>query len=563
MNRHDFLVEIGAEEMPSKSLAALGESFREGIRAGLEAAGLTYATAQAYFTPRRLAVKVTKLLDRQPEQRVERRGPPVSAAFDAAGQPTRAATAFADSCGVKVDELTRLNDNKGEFLFCRTTRAGEPAARLLPGIVQTALDALPIARRMRWGAGTAQFVRPVHWIVMLHGEQVIDGAVLGIAAGRMTRGHRFHARKPIALRSPGGYLAALEKGFVRADFGARRELIRAGALAAATAEGGEAVIDPEVLDEVTALTEWPVPLAGAFEPRFLELPPEVLVATLQDHQRYFPVRGRDGKLMPRFIAVANLESKDPAQVRAGNERVVRPRLADAAFFYAADRKASLDSRRTALAAVTFQAQLGSLADKSARVTALAGQIARIAGQDPVPAQRAAELAKCDLLTAMVGEFPELQGVMGRYYALQDGEPEMVATALAEQYLPRFAGDSLPSTGAGLALAIGDKLDTLVGIFAIGQKPTGTKDPYGLRRAALGVLRILIETGIALDLRELIRSALDSVAADVARLSTKATKATKGTFTLAAAAKVNVPLVEEGLADEIYGYMMERLRAWYL
>ena len=276
------------------------------------------------------------------------------------------------------------------------------------------------------------------------------GEVLGIPAGRMTRGHRFHARKPIALRSPGGYLAALEKGHVRADFDARRERIRAGAVAAAEAEGGEAVIDPAVLDEVTALTEWPVPLVGGFEPRFLELPPEVLVATLQDHQRYFPVRGEGGKLMPRFIAVANLDSKDPDQVRAGNERVVRPRLADAAFFYAADRKATLDSRRAALGAVTFQAQLGSLADKSARVTDLAGQIARVAGQDPAPAQRAAQLAKCDLLTAMVGEFPELQGVMGRYYALQDGEASEVATALSEQYLPRFAGDALPSTGAGLA-----------------------------------------------------------------------------------------------------------------
>jgi glycyl-tRNA synthetase beta chain len=543
MNRHDFLVEIGAEEMPPRSLPALGTSFRDGVVAGLEAAGLSYATAQAYFTPRRLAVKVTKLLDRQPEQRVERRGPPVSAAFDAAGKPTRAATAFAESCGVNMNELTRLNDNKGEFLFCRTTRAGEPAARLLPGIVQAALDALPIARRMRWGTGTAQFVRPVHWVVMLHGEQVVDGQVLGINAGRMTRGHRFHARKPIALRSPGGYLAALEKGHVRADFDARRERIRAGAVAAAEAEGGEAVIDPAVLDEVTALTEWPVPLVGGFEPRFLELPPEVLVATLQDHQRYFPIRGKGGTLMPRFIAVANLDSKDADQVRAGNERVVRPRLADAAFFYAADRKETLDSRRAALGAVTFQAQLGSLADKSSRVTALAGQIARVAGQDPAPAQRAAQLAKCDLLTAMVGEFPELQGVMGRYYALQDGEPSEVATALSEQYMPRFAGDALPSTGAGLSVAVADKLDTLVGIFAIGQKPTGAKDPYGLRRAALGVLRILIETGIALDLRELIRSALDSVTADVVRLGGKPPA--------------------DALADEIYGYMMERLRAWYL
>jgi glycyl-tRNA synthetase beta chain len=543
MTRHDFLVEIGAEEMPPKSLAALGEAFRDGVVAGLAAAGFAHGAVDAYFTPRRLAVKIARLPQQQPEQRVERRGPPVSAAFDATGKPTRAATAFADSCGVAVDELTRIQDPKGEFLFCSTTRAGEPAAKLLPGIVQAALDALPIARRMRWGDGASQFVRPVHWVVMLHGDQVIEGEVLGIRSGRTTRGHRFHAKKPIALRSPGGYLAALEKGFVRADFGARRERIRESAIAAAAAEGGEAVIDPAVLDEVTALTEWPVPLAGGFEPRFLDLPPEVLVATLQDHQRYFPVRGRDGKLLPRFIAVANLESRDPPQVRAGNERVVRPRLADAAFFYAADRKARLDSRREALGAVTFQAQLGSLADKSVRVTALAAQIARVAGQDPAPAQRAAELSKCDLLTAMVGEFPELQGVMGRYYAGHDGEPAEVATAIAEQYLPRFAGDTLPSTGAGLALAVADKLDTLVGIFAIGQKPTGTKDPYGLRRASLGVLRILIETGIGLDLRELIRSALDSVTADVARLGGKAPP--------------------DSLADEIYAYMMERLRAWYL
>ena len=543
MNRHDFLVEIGAEEMPPKSLEALGEAFRDGLVAGLEAAGLSHSPAKAYFTPRRLAVAVPKLLDQQPEQRVERRGPAVSAAFDAAGQPTRAAKGFAESCGVGVDELTRIKDAKGEFLFCRTTRAGEPAARLLPGIVQAALDGLPIARRMRWGDGTAQFVRPVHWVVMLHGESVVAGEILGVAAGRMTRGHRFHTKKPIALRSPGGYLAALEKGFVRADFEGRRERIRAGVAASAEAEGGTAVIDPAVLAEVTALTEWPVPIAGHFEPRFLELPPEVLVATLQDYQRYFPLRGADGKLMPRFVAVANLESRDPSQVRAGNERVVRPRLADAAFFYAADRKATLDSRRESLAAVTFQAQLGTLADKTVRITALAVQIARVAGKDAQAAQRAAALAKCDLLTAMVGEFPELQGVMGRYYAVHDGEPAEVAAALAEQYLPRFAGDALPATGAGLALAVADKLDTLVGVFAIGQKPTGTKDPYGLRRSALGVLRILIETGIAVDLRELIRSALDSVAADLARLGGKPPA--------------------EGLAEEIYDYMMERLRAWYL
>jgi glycyl-tRNA synthetase beta chain len=543
MTGHDFLVEIGAEEMPPKSLVALGEAFRDGVVAGLGAAGLAHGAVRAYFTPRRLAVQVCKLVDRQPEQRIERRGPPVSAAFDAAGKPTRAAASFAESCGVAITELTRVTEPKGEFLFCRTTRPGEEAAKLLPGIVQSSLDGLPIARRMRWGDGDAQFVRPVHWVVMLHGDAVVAGEILGIPAGRMTRGHRFHAKKPIALRSPGVYLGALEKGHVRADFEERRSRIRAGVVAAARAEGGEAVIDAGVLDEVTALTEWPVPIAGSFEQRFLELPPEVLVATMQDHQRYFPVRGPDGALLPRFIAVANLESRDPGQVRAGNERVVRPRLADAAFFYASDRKTTLADRREALGKVTFQAQLGSLADKSARVTALAAQIAQVAGQDPATAQRAAELSKCDLLTAMVGEFPELQGLMGRYYATHDGEPAEVATALAEQYLPRFAGDTLPATGAGLALAIADKLDTLVGIFAIGQKPTGTKDPYGLRRAALGVLRILIETGVALDLRELIRTALDSVTADLARLGGKPPA--------------------EGLADDIYGYMMERLRAWYL
>jgi glycyl-tRNA synthetase beta chain len=547
VTRHDFLVEIGTEELPPKSLAALGASFRDGLVAGLDDAGLAHAAASAYFTPRRLAVLVRKLADQQPEQRIERRGPPVSAAFDAAGKPTRAANAFAEACGVAVADLERVTEAKGEFLFCRTTRPGRRASELIPALVQAALDALPIARRMRWGAGSVEFVRPVHWVVLIHGDHAIEGEILGTPAGRMTRGHRFHAPKPIALRSPGGYLAALERrGHVVADFEARRDRIRAGVAQAAQAEGGEAVIDPDVLDEVTALTEWPAPIAGRFEARFLELPPEVLVATLQDHQRYFPVRGKDGALLPLFVAVANLESRDPAAVRAGNERVVRPRLADAAFFYAADRKTSLASRREALAGVTFQAQLGTLADKTARVTALAVQIAQVAGQEPAHAQRAAELAKCDLLTAMVGEFPELQGVMGRDYARHDGEPEEVAAAIAEQYLPRFAGDALPATGAGLSLAVADKLDTLVGIFAIGQKPTGTKDPFGLRRAALGVLRILIETGIALDLRALIETALASVRADLLRASEK----------------VAVPFSDE-LADEIYGYMMERLRAWYL
>jgi glycyl-tRNA synthetase beta chain len=546
MKRADFLVEIGTEELPPKNLLGLAESLRDGIVSGLDAASLTHGAALAYATPRRLAVIVKRLLDQQPEQQIERRGPPVTAAFDATGKPTRAATAFAEACGVAVEELSRVTEARGEFLFCRTTRAGARAATLLPGLVRETLERLPIARRMRWGEGAAQFVRPVHWVVMLHGDEVVPCELLGLPAGRVTRGHRFHAPKPIALRSPGGYLVALERrGHVLADFTARRERIRQDVTAAAEKEGGIAIVDSAVLDEVTALTEWPVPIAGRFESRFLELPPEVLTATLQDHQRYFPTRAADGKLLPLFVAVANIESRDPPQVRAGNERVVRPRLADAAFFYAADRKTPLAERREALKSVTFQAKLGTLADKTARITALAVQIAQLAGQDPASAQRAAELAKCDLLTAMVGEFPELQGVMGRYYALHDGEPYEVAAALAEQYLPRFAGDALPASGAGLALAVADKLDTVVGIFAIGQKPTGTKDPFGLRRSALGVLRILIETGIALDLRELIRTAFDLVRADLVRL------------------EAGVQPVPDSIADEVYGFMMERLRTWYL
>ncbi len=547
MKRRDFLVEIGTEELPPKSLRALAESFRDGVTSGLDGAGLAHGKAEAYATPRRLAVFVRRLADAQGEQNLKRRGPPVSAAFDTGGEPTRAALAFAESCGVAVAVLTRVSEPKGDFLFCSVTRPGAPAVQLLPGIVQRALDGLPIARRMRWGAGAVEFVRPAHWVVMLHGGDVVDCELLGLKSGRTTRGHRFHAPKPIVLRSPGGYVAALEKrGFVLVDFAARRERIAAGVVAAAREAGGEAMIDPSVLDEVTALCEWPVPIAGTFDARFLELPPEVLIATLQDHQRYFPARSAAGGLLPLFVAVANIESRDPAQVRTGNERVVRPRLADAAFFYAADRKQTLASRGEALRAVTFQARLGSLSDKTARITALAGQIAALAGNDVAPAQRAAELAKCDLLTGMVGEFPELQGVMGRYYATHDGESAEVAAAIAEQYLPRYAGDAVPATSAGLALAVADKLDTIVGIFAIGQKPTGAKDPFGLRRAALGLLRILIERRVGMDLRELIAAALESVRADMQRLAD------------------GKPLaVADTVVDEVYGFMMERLRAWYL
>jgi glycyl-tRNA synthetase beta chain len=389
---------------------------------------------------------------------------------------------------------------------------------------------------MRWGAGDAEFVRPVHWVLMLYGSEVIDTALFGLRAGRASRGHRFMAPRDISIRSPASYLATLERrGHVLADFDGRREVIRGQVAEAARVIGGQAVVDDRLLDEVTALVEWPVALAGRFEPRFLELPEEVPIATMQDHQRYFPVRDAGGGLMPAFIAVANIDSPDPAQIVAGNERVIRPRLADAAFFYAEDLKQPLASRRDELKRVTFQARLGSLYDKTERVRHLAEAVVEVIGGDNRLATRAAELAKCDLLTSMVGEFPELQGVMGRHYALHDGEPHEVCEALREQYLPRFAGDALPETRTGMALAVADKLDTIAGSFAIGQRPSGTRDPFGLRRAALGLLRISIERRLDLDLNGLIARSLSAV-----------------------------PFaVPEGCAREVYDYIVERLRAYYL
>lgn len=548
--RRDFLVEIGTEELPPRSLPELSRALGEGVAAGLAEAGLKHGAIVAYAAPRRLALLVPRLAERQPDQKVVRKGPPVSAAFDAGGHPTRAATAFADSCGVPVDRLGRIAEPKGEFLHYIGLREGAATAGLLPGIVQAALDRLPIARRMRWGAGAAEFVRPVHWVVMLFGRDVVPCSLLGVAAGRETRGHRFHAPKPIRIGSPSAYARLLEsRGKVVADFAARRDRIRAGVTELGRSLGGEALLDPALLDEVTALVEWPVPVAGRFDERFLSLPPEVVISTVQDHQRYFPVRDADGRLTPWFITVANIDSRDPAQVRAGNERVVRPRLADADFFWSSDRRQPLSARRDQLRSVTFETQLGSLLAKSDRVAALAERVAQLTGADATFARRAAELGKCDLMTAMVGEFPELQGLMGRYYAAHGGEPMQVAAAIEEQYLPRFAGDALPATPAGTALAVADKLDTIVGIFAAGQRPTGTRDPFGLRRAALGVLRILVEKRLDADLVALVALALERVAADMAAVAAAAGKPPK-----APAA---------GVADEVYDYVMERLRAYYL
>ena len=560
LDKRDFLVELGTEELPPKSLRALERAFAAGIRAGLENAGLKVGAVVSFATPRRLAVHVRKVPAQQPDQAIRRRGPPVTAAFDAAGLPTRAALAFAQSCGTTVEALQQVDEGKGTFLFFIGTKPGESVRDLLPAIVQSSLDALPIARRMHWGSGTAEFVRPAHWLVMLYGTDIVPAKVLDTPAGNQTRGHRFHAPKPIRITSPGTYERALRgRGYVLASFDARRETIKERVTAVAAQLGGRALLSEDLLDEVTSLVEWPVPVAGRFDQSYLSLPREVLISTLQDHQRYFPIEDSQGHLLPHFITVANIESRDVAKVVQGNERVVRPRLADAAFFWAQDRKRPLSARRELLDTVTFQAKLGSLGDKVRRVRALAGQIAAVSsGGVSAEAERAAELCKCDLLTAMVGEFPELQGIMGTYYAQADGEVPEVAMAIREHYMPRAAGDELPATHAGVAVAIADKLDTLTGIFAIDEKPTGAKDPFALRRAALGVVRILIEKGLDLDLRRFINLALEGVRSDIERVRNANPAAPAPS-----SKPPQAPLSPEVIAAEVYDFIMERLRAYYL
>ncbi|HEX5460152.1 MAG TPA: glycine--tRNA ligase subunit beta [Steroidobacteraceae bacterium] len=557
--KRDFLVEIGTEELPPKALRVLEQAFAGDLVVALAKAGLKHGEVQSFATPRRLAVLVHRLAAHQPDQKIERRGPPVNAAFDAEGLPTRAAQAFAANNQVTVEELQRREEGKGTFLYYVGVRAGAAATELLPKLVQSALDALPIPRRMRWGAGEAQFVRPVHWIAMLYGKAVVAASLLDTPSGKLTRGHRFHAPKPLSLSSPSVYERVLrERGYVVASFEARRTLVRERVAAVAAGLGGQALMRDALLDEVTALVEWPVPLAGRFEERFLSLPREVLISTLEDHQRYFPVEDAQGRLLPCFIAVSNIESRDPGKVVEGNQRVVRPRLADAAFFWEQDRKSPLAARTEGLARVTFQAKLGSLGDKARRVGALAVDIAAASGRPgagadadlTARARRAAELCKCDLLTAMVGEFPELQGIMGTYYAAADGEETEVATAIREHYQPRGAGDELPATRTGTTLAIADKLDTLAGIFAIGEKPTGTKDPFGLRRAAIGVVRIAIEKGLDIDLPRLLARAVMLVREDIGKSA-------------AAAGKPAPSFAAEAVAAEVYDYVFERLRAYYL
>lgn len=531
MSAHDFLVELGTEELPPKTLKNLGQAFLSGVEKGLKAAGLSYSSARIYAAPRRLAVLVEQLASQQPDRSVNLDGPPVQAAFNAEGQPTQAALGFAKKCGVDLAQI----DASGPKLKFSQNIAGQPAASLLPGIVETSLNELPIAKRMRWGARKTEFVRPTQWLVMLFGDEVIDCEILAQKAGRLSRGHRFHHPDQVRISKPSTYLEDLRSAYVLADLNERRALISARVAELAAEQRGTAIVPADLLDEVSSLVEWPVPLVCSFEERFLDVPQEALITTMQDNQKYFCLLDANGKLLPRFITVANVESKDPAQIISGNEKVVRPRLTDAEFFFKQDKKHSLESLNQRLANVVFQAQLGSVFDKAQRVSALAGFIATRIGGDATRAARAGLLSKCDLASEMVGEFPEMQGVAGYYYAKHDGEADDVALALNEQYMPRGAGAELPSTLTGAAVAVADKLDTLVGIFGIGMLPTGSKDPYALRRAALGVLRILIEKQLDLDLAEAIEFAIEQFEGNV--------KA-------------------EGLGLQVHDFIFDRLRARY-
>lgn len=534
--RNDFLVELGAEELPPKALPRLAQVFRNELVQGLIAAKLDHGEVHVYATPRRLAVLVEALLARQPDQAIERRGPALTAAFDKSGQPTQAARGFARSCGVEVEDLATLEGDKGSWLVYRGQQQGAAAAELLPSIVQQALNKLPIPKRMRWGDSATEFVRPVHWLVMLLGEDVVPGEVLGLASGNLSHGHRFHAPEPIRIERPGDYAARLEQeGRVIASFKKRRETIRAQVERVATDVGGQAVIEPELLDEVTALVEWPVALVGRFEEEFLAVPAEALISSMQGHQRYFPVRDAEDRLMPMFITVANIDSSNPDAVRQGNERVIRPRLADAAFFWDQDRKQSLASRIEPQRDIVFQQQLGSVYAKTARVVSLCEWLAQQLGADPAQAARAAWLSRCDLSTEMVGEFPELQGTMARYYAEHDQEPAEVVLALDQQYRPRFGGDAVASSLLGQVLGIADRADTLIGIFAIGREPSGDRDPFALRRAALGLMRTIIERELEVDLQALLTAAASGFPDEIGAMAQ---------------------------IDKVFDFCLERLRRYY-
>ena len=536
MTTQNFLVEIGTEELPPKALKTLATSFADNVEAELNQAGLSFDKIEWFAAPRRLAVKVLNLATQQPSKEIEKRGPAVSAAFDAEGKPTKAAEGWARGCGITVEQAERIATDKGEWLVHRAKIEGQPTKNLLNGVVANALAKLPIPKPMRWADKSVQFIRPVHTVTMLLGDELIEGEILGVASARTIRGHRFLGEKEFEIQHADQYPQLLrEKGSVVADFNERKAEILAKSQAKATALGGVADIEESLLEEVTSLVEYPNVLAAKFEERFLAVPAEALVYTMKGDQKYFPIYDKDGKLLPHFIFVSNINPEDPTAIIEGNEKVVRPRLTDAEFFFKTDLKQKLVDRLPRLETVLFQQQLGTLKDKTDRIEQLAGEIAKQIGADEAKAKRAGLLSKCDLMTNMVFEFTDTQGVMGMHYARHDGEDEEVAVALNEQYMPRFAGDELPKSLVASAVALADKFDTLTGIFGIGQAPKGSADPFALRRAALGALRIIVEKNLPLDLEDLVKKS---------------------------AALFGNKLTNQNVVADVVDFMLGRFRAWY-
>ncbi|MBX3708339.1 MAG: glycine--tRNA ligase subunit beta [Gammaproteobacteria bacterium] len=536
---NDFLVEIHTEELPPKAILKLAEAFCEQIKEELQKAGFLFDDVKFFATPRRLAVLVKSLAASQPDQVIERRGPALSAAFDAQDNPTQACIGFARSCGVSPAALIKIKNHQGEWVGYRQQVVGKSVVELLPEIMERTARALPIPKRMRWGDNDAQFTRPIHSVIMLYGDNVVEGKILGYSAGRVTRGHRFHAPDWFTLMHAAEYESLLrEEAYIVADFESRRSDILNATRASVELEfrfNALALVDNELLDEVTGLVEWPNALIGNFDKEFLVLPPEVLISSMQDHQRYFPIMDKHRQLLPHFVMISNIKSHDPKRVIHGNERVLRARLSDAAFFFAIDKKESLEQRIGRLKGIVFQAKLGTLHDKAERISQLAAFIAEKIQVNAVSAAHAGLLAKTDLTTNMVSEFPELQGVMGYYYARNDGLSDDIAIAIKEQYMPRFAGDELPQNPIGQVLALADRIDTLVGAFGIHQIPTGDKDPYGLRRAAIGVIRILVEKNISLDLKQALEFAVSTY---------------------------SVKLDNHDVISQILNFVQDRMRSWY-
>ncbi|KTD54057.1 glycyl-tRNA synthetase beta chain [Legionella sainthelensi] len=533
---NDFIFELGCEELPSGSVWPLADEFANLLLAALDKAQLVYGQVKRYATPRRIAVAILGLQAEQQSQNITRRGPALAAAYDKEGNPSSALLGFAKSCGVEVEQLTQLETEKGAWIIYETQSQGNKTKDLLPALISQALAALPISKPMRWGSGDGEFARPVHWIVTLYGDDVIEYTLLGIQSGRFSRGHRFHHPQQFSIHSAQSYESQMKEAFVMADFANRRQIIQEQVEQLASSYQATAIMPESLLDEVTSIVEWPQALIADFEKEFLEVPAESLIASMQSHQKCFALKDKQGNLLPHFITVSNIVSSNPKQVIMGNEKVMRARLSDAAFFFRQDKKHALSQLIPGTEHVVFQAKLGSLLDKALRVEAMMTYLSAALHLDVHQAQRAAQLSKCDLLTGMVGEFPELQGLMGYYYALNDGEDQAVAHALNEQYMPRFSADSLPESDLGLALSLAERIDTLVGIFAIGQKPSGVKDPFKLRRHALAVVRLLISTSAPLNLSTLIEQAIVHYGAKVS--------------------------IEPSLRDELKLFILDRLQSYY-